>query len=87
MENLLKNNAESLHGDIKQAQRERIMKRFKAGEFQLLVATDVVARGIDVDELELVVNYDVPQEEEYYVHRIGRTGRNGECGKAYIWND
>lgn len=78
-------NAESLHGDIKQVQRERIMKRFKAGEFQLLVATDVVARGIDVDELELVVNYDVPQEEEYYVHRIGRTGRNGECGKAYTF--
>jgi ATP-dependent RNA helicase DeaD len=77
--------AESLHGDIRQEQRERIMKRFKNGEFQLLVATDVVARGIDVDELELVVNYDVPQEEEYYVHRIGRTGRNGKIGKAYTF--
>lgn len=77
--------AESLHGDIKQIQRERIMKRFKAGEFPILVATDVVARGIDVDGLELVVNYDVPQEDEYYVHRIGRTGRNGADGKAYTF--
>ncbi len=77
--------AESLHGDIKQAQRDRIMKRFKTGEFQILVATDVVARGIDVDELELVINYDIPQEEEYYVHRIGRTGRNGNIGKAYTF--
>lgn len=77
--------AESLHGDIKQIQRERIMKRFKAGEFPILIATDVVARGIDVDELNLVVNYDLPQEEEYYVHRIGRTGRNGAEGKAYTF--
>ena len=76
---------EALHGDIKQAQRDRIMKRFKNGEFQILIATDVVARGIDVDELELVINYDVPQEEEYYVHRIGRTGRNGKIGKAYTF--
>ena len=77
--------AESLHGDIKQIQREIIMKRFKGGEFQILIATDVVARGIDVDELNLVVNYDLPQEEEYYVHRIGRTGRNGAEGKAYTF--
>ena len=77
--------AESLHGDVKQIQRERIMKKFKAGDFKVLVATDVVARGIDVDELQLVVNYDVPQEEEYYVHRIGRTGRNGADGKAYTF--
>ena len=61
------------------------MKRFKQGEFQILVATDVVARGIDVEELELVINYDIPQEEEYYVHRIGRTGRNGKIGKAYTF--
>ena len=84
----LKNNgykAECLHGDIKQAQRDRIMKRFKQGEFQILVATDVVARGIDVEELELVINYDITQEEEYYVHRIGRTGRNGKIGKAYTF--
>lgn len=78
-------NAEGLHGDIKQIQRDRIMKRFKKGEFEILVATDVVARGIDVDELELVINYDIPQEEEYYVHRIGRTGRNGNFGKAYTF--
>lgn len=85
---ILKNNgynAEALHGDIKQIQRDRIMKRFKQGDFGILVATDVVARGIDVDELELVINYDIPQEEEYYVHRIGRTGRNGNFGKAYTF--
>lgn len=77
--------SESLHGDVKQMQRERIMKKFKNNEFQILIATDVVARGIDVDELELVINYDIPQEEEYYVHRIGRTGRNGNIGKAYTF--
>ena len=77
--------AESLHGDVKQDQRERIMKKFKTGDYQILIATDVVARGIDVENLELVVNYDVPQEEEYYVHRIGRTGRNGKEGKAYTF--
>ena len=77
--------AESLHGDVKQIQRDRVMKRFKKGDFQILVATDVVARGIDVDELELVINFDIPQEEEYYVHRIGRTGRNGNYGKSYTF--
>ncbi len=77
--------AEALHGDIKQEQRQRIMNRLKAGEFKILVATDVVARGIDVDELELVINYDIPQEAEYYVHRIGRTGRKGNYGKAYTF--
>lgn len=75
--------AESLHGDIKQMQRDRIMKNLKAGRINILVATDVAARGIDVKDLELVVNYDIPQEQEYYVHRIGRTGRNGENGVAY----
>lgn len=74
--------AEALHGDIKQSGRERIMKRMRNGEFQILVATDVVARGIDIQDVEFVLNYDVPQEEEYYVHRIGRTGRNGSSGKA-----
>lgn len=74
--------AEALHGDIQQAQRQKIMNRFKNGGFGVLVATDVAARGIDVDQLELVINYDIPQEEEYYVHRIGRTGRNGQEGKA-----
>ncbi|NLC87918.1 MAG: DEAD/DEAH box helicase [Clostridiaceae bacterium] len=77
--------AESLHGDIKQIQRQYIMEKLKRGDIQILVATDVVARGIDVDNLELVINYDIPQEEEYYVHRIGRTGRNGNSGKAYTF--
>lgn len=77
--------AEGLHGDIKQIQRDRIMKALKSGSTNILVATDVAARGIDVDELEMVINYDVPQEEEYYVHRIGRTGRNGGAGKAYTF--
>lgn len=77
--------AEALHGDIKQSTRERIMKRMRNGEFQILVATDVVARGIDIQDVELVLNYDVPQEEEYYVHRIGRTGRNGKGGKAFTF--
>ncbi|MCI9017164.1 MAG: DEAD/DEAH box helicase [Clostridia bacterium] len=77
--------AEALHGDIKQIQRDRIMKKMKEGIFQILVATDVVARGIDIQDLELVINYDVPQEEEYYVHRIGRTGRNGNIGKAFTF--
>ena len=77
--------AEALHGDIKQSTRERIMKRMRKGEFQILVATDVVARGIDIQDVELVLNYDVPQEEEYYVHRIGRTGRNGNTGKAFTF--
>lgn len=77
--------AEDLHGDIKQSTRERIMKRMRNGEFQILVATDVVARGIDIQDVELVLNYDVPQEEEYYVHRIGRTGRNGKGGKAFTF--
>ena len=75
--------AEALHGDIKQEQRTRIMKRFKNGDFNILVATDVAARGIDVNGLEIVINYDLPQEEEYYVHRIGRTGRSDKDGKAF----
>ena len=74
--------AEGIHGDVKQIQRERIIKGLRSGQFQILVATDVAARGIDINDLELVINYDIPQEEEYYVHRIGRTGRNGQKGKA-----
>ena len=77
--------AESLHGDIKQSQRDRIMKKIKSGDIKILVATDVAARGIDVKDLELVINYDIPQELEYYVHRIGRTGRNGKDGIAYTF--
>ncbi|MBP3284925.1 MAG: DEAD/DEAH box helicase [Clostridia bacterium] len=75
-------NVDVLHGDIRQSTRERIMKKFKAGKINILIATDVAARGIDVDNLDLVINYDLPQEQEYYVHRIGRTGRNGKSGKA-----
>ncbi len=77
--------ADAIHGDKSQDQRERIMKRFKKGELKILIATDVAARGIDVDDLDLVINYDIPQEEEYYVHRIGRTGRNGNKGIAFTF--
>lgn len=73
---------DAIHGDKSQDQRERIMKKFKSGDLKVLIATDVVARGIDVENLDLVINFDVPQEEEYYVHRIGRTGRNGKKGIA-----
>ena len=74
--------ADRLHGGIAQAQRTRVMNKFKKAEFEFLVATDVAARGIDVDELELVVNYDLPYDAEDYVHRIGRTGRAGRNGMA-----
>jgi ATP-dependent RNA helicase DeaD len=71
-----------LHGGIPQAQRTRVMNKFKNSEFEFLVATDVAGRGIDVDALELVVNYDLPYDPEDYVHRIGRTGRAGKKGVA-----
>ncbi len=73
---------QSLHGGMEQRDRLDIMKSFKRGEFRFLVATDVAARGIDVESLSLIVNYDVPVEKESYVHRIGRTGRAGNKGKA-----
>lgn len=75
--------AEGLHGDLKQSQRDRVMAGFRNGRTEILVATDVAARGIDVDDVEAVFNYDVPQDEEYYVHRIGRTGRAGREGMAF----
>lgn len=75
--------AEALHGDLKQIQRDRVMNSFRNGRTDILVATDVAARGIDVDDVEAVFNYDVPQDDEYYVHRIGRTGRAGREGKAF----
>ena len=74
--------AEGLHGDMKQAQRDRVMKAFRSGRVEILIATDVAARGIDVDDVDVVFNYDLPQDEEYYVHRIGRTGRAGREGVA-----
>lgn len=73
---------DGLHGDLSQAQRDRVMKRFRSGEIELLVATDVAARGIDVENVSHVVNYDIPQDPESYVHRIGRTGRAGKRGLA-----
>ncbi len=75
--------AEGLHGDLKQEQRDRVMNAFRNGRTDILVATDVAARGIDVDDVEAVFNYDIPQDDEYYVHRIGRTGRAGREGKAF----
>lgn len=75
--------AEALHGDLKQVQRDRVMNHFRQGKTDILVATDVAARGIDVDDVEAVFNYDLPQDDEYYVHRIGRTGRAGRTGKAF----
>ena len=75
--------AAGLHGDMKQEQRDRVMKGFRTGKTEILVATDVAARGIDVDEVEAVFNYDLPQDDEYYVHRIGRTGRAGREGRAF----
>lgn len=75
--------AEGLHGDLKQMQRDRVMNSFRNGRTDILIATDVAARGIDVDDVEAVFNYDIPQDDEYYVHRIGRTGRAGREGKAF----
>jgi ATP-dependent RNA helicase DeaD len=75
--------AEGLHGDLRQAQRNNVMSKFRAGTTTILVATDVAARGIDVDNVDAVINYDVPLDEEYYVHRIGRTGRAGKSGRAF----
>ena len=74
--------ADRLHGGLSQTQRTRVMNKFKQAEFEFLVATDVAARGIDVDDLELVVHYDLPYDAEDYVHRIGRTGRAGASGLA-----
>ncbi|MEG1930491.1 MAG: DEAD/DEAH box helicase [Anaerovorax sp.] len=75
--------AEALHGDMKQTERDRVMNKFRKGLVEILVATDVAARGIDVNNVEAVFNYDIPTDEEYYVHRIGRTGRAGKKGISY----
>lgn len=75
--------AEGLHGDMTQNHRSSVMQKFRNGTLEILVATDVAARGIDVENVEAVFNYDLPQDEESYVHRIGRTGRAGKSGKAF----
>ncbi len=74
--------ADGLHGDLSQMQRDRVMKRFREGKLDMLIATDVAARGIDIDDITHVVNFDIPQDHESYVHRIGRTGRAGRQGTA-----
>ena len=72
-----------IHGDIRQSQREKTMQRYRDSKLAILIATDVASRGIDVDDVECVINFDVPAENEYYVHRIGRTGRAKRKGVAY----
>jgi ATP-dependent RNA helicase DeaD len=74
--------AETLHGDLSQIQRDRVMQRFRTGQVELLVATDVAARGLDIEHVSHVINYDIPIDPEVYVHRIGRTGRAGRTGSA-----
>ncbi|MFW5730422.1 MAG: DEAD/DEAH box helicase [Desulfonatronovibrionaceae bacterium] len=77
--------SEGLHGDMNQNQRDRVMSSFRSGKTEILVATDVAARGLDVEDIQAVVNFDVPSDVEYYVHRIGRTGRAGRSGKAFTF--
>ena len=77
--------AEGLHGDLKQVQRDLVMRKFRNRTLEILVATDVAARGIDVDDIDIVFNYDLPQDAEYYIHRIGRTGRAGRQGQAFTF--
>ena len=72
-----------IHGDIRQSQREKTMQRYREGKLAILIATDVASRGIDVDDVDCVINYDIPEENEYYVHRIGRTGRAKKKGVAW----
>ena len=74
---------QGLHGDMRQGARTEVMKKFKDGSLNLLIATDVAARGIDASGVDIIINYDIPQDAEYYVHRIGRTGRAGKQGVAF----
>jgi ATP-dependent RNA helicase RhlE len=83
MLNKSKINADAIHGNKSQGQRTKAMHDFKSGHLQVLVATDIAARGIDIDDISHVINYDLPNEPESYVHRIGRTGRAGAEGTAY----
>ena len=75
--------AQCIHGDLSQKVREKVLSAFRAGDLRVLVATDVAARGLDIDDVDAVINYDIPEEGEYYVHRIGRTGRAKHQGAAY----
>ncbi|MBS6196023.1 MAG: DEAD/DEAH box helicase [Clostridiales bacterium] len=77
--------AAGIHGDLKQKQRDYVMKNFRSGKTSMLIATDVAARGIDVDDIEAVFNFDLPLDNEYYVHRIGRTGRAGRKGRSFTF--
>lgn len=74
--------ADGIHGDVAQNKRERIIKAFRDGDLEILIASDLAARGLDIDGVDVVVNYDIPEEAETYIHRIGRTGRAGQSGKA-----
>ncbi|MDI6402737.1 helicase-related protein, partial [Balneolaceae bacterium ANBcel3] len=74
-----------LHGDMSQAVRDKVMKKFRDSRIEILIATDVAARGLDIDDVDVVFNYDIPQDPEYYVHRVGRTGRAGKKGVAYTF--
>lgn len=77
--------ARAIHGDLRQGQRDKVMSDFRSGELEFLVATNVAARGLDIPDIENVINYDVPQNAEEYVHRIGRTARAGKTGRAYTF--
>jgi Helicase conserved C-terminal domain len=78
----MKLNVGEMHSDLEQSQREQIMREFKSGRINILIATDIVSRGIDIDDIRLVINYDVPHDSEDYVHRIGRTARANHDGCA-----
>lgn len=78
--------ADALHGDMRQNVRDKVMNKFRNGSIEMLIATDVAARGLDVDDIDVVFNYDIPQDPEYYVHRIGRTGRAGKTGMAITFS-
>lgn len=77
---------DALHGDMRQRVRDKVMNKFRTGAIEMLIATDVAARGLDVDDIDVVFNYDIPQDPEYYVHRIGRTGRAGKTGMAITFS-
>ena len=80
-------NATSLHGDLNQRQRDVVMDKYRKGRVNILVATDVASRGLDVYNIDAVVNYDIPEDSDSYVHRIGRTGRANQTGEAYTLLD